>query len=83
MNISAPLPNSLAGRDIAHVLHPYTNLVRHETAGPLVIERGKGIVRNGGRWAVVSSIDEIKSCVAAWRANGADIELVPVRGVIL
>lgn len=43
MNISAPLPNSLAGRDIAHVLHPYTNLVRHETAGPLVIERGKGI----------------------------------------
>ncbi|WP_341703823.1 aspartate aminotransferase family protein [Ferrovibrio sp.] len=37
------LPNSLAARDIAHVLHPYTNLVKHETAGPLVIERGKGI----------------------------------------
>ncbi|HEX6959364.1 MAG TPA: aspartate aminotransferase family protein [Ferrovibrio sp.] len=37
------LPNSLAARDIAHVLHPYTNLVKHETASPLVIERGKGI----------------------------------------
>jgi len=37
------LPNSLAARDIAHVLHPYTNLVKHEKAGPLVIERGKGI----------------------------------------
>ncbi len=37
------LPNSLQARDIAHVLHPYTNLVKHEKAGPLVIERGKGI----------------------------------------
>lgn len=37
------LPNSMAARDIAHVLHPYTNLVKHETVGPLVIERGKGI----------------------------------------
>ncbi|MFN4312382.1 MAG: aspartate aminotransferase family protein [Ferrovibrio sp.] len=37
------LPNSMAARDIAHVMHPYTNLVKHETAGPLVIERGKGI----------------------------------------
>jgi len=37
------IPNSLHARDIAHVLHPYTNLVKHEKAGPLVIERGKGI----------------------------------------
>lgn len=41
--MTVQLPNSLAARDIAHVLHPYTNLVKHETAGPLVIERGKGI----------------------------------------
>lgn len=40
---SPHLPNSTAARDIAHVLHPYTNLVKHESAGPLVIERGKGI----------------------------------------
>lgn len=44
MTAHAPqLPNSMAARDIAHVMHPYTNLVKHETAGPLVIERGKGI----------------------------------------
>jgi 4-aminobutyrate--pyruvate transaminase len=40
---SPQLPNSMAARDIAHVLHPYTNLVKHEAVGPLVIERGKGI----------------------------------------
>lgn len=40
---SPQLPNSTAARDIAHVLHPYTNLVKHEAVGPLVIERGKGI----------------------------------------
>lgn len=46
MTVQTPktqLPNSVSARDIAHVLHPYTNLVNHETAGPLVIERGKGI----------------------------------------
>ena len=36
-------PNSAAARDIAHTLHPYTDLVAHEEAGPLVISRGKGI----------------------------------------
>jgi 4-aminobutyrate--pyruvate transaminase len=37
------LPNSLAARDIASHLHPCTNLVQHESDGPLVIERGEGI----------------------------------------
>ena len=36
-------PNSAAARDIAHTLHPYTDLVAHEEAGPMVIARGKGI----------------------------------------
>ena len=36
-------PNSAAARDIAHTLHPYTDLVAHEEAGPLIISRGKGI----------------------------------------
>src|SRR3546814_884446 len=40
---AARSPNSLAARDIAHVMHPYTNMVKHEANGPLVIERGKGI----------------------------------------
>lgn len=37
------LPNSLHARDIAHVLHPYTNSSLHRTRGPLVIEHGDGI----------------------------------------
>ncbi len=36
-------PNSAAARDIAHTLHPYTDLVAHEEAGPLVISRGQGV----------------------------------------
>lgn len=32
-----------AERDIAHVLHPFTNLVQHKEKGPLVIDRGEGI----------------------------------------
>jgi 4-aminobutyrate---pyruvate transaminase len=36
-------PNSLEARDIAHVLHPYTNAAIHEKDGPLVISHGEGI----------------------------------------
>lgn len=35
--------NSTATRDMAHQLHPYTNAVRHDTVGPIVIERGEGV----------------------------------------
>ncbi|MCX7933321.1 MAG: aspartate aminotransferase family protein [Rhodovarius sp.] len=34
--------NSTAMRDIAHVLHPYTDARAHAAAGPLVITRGEG-----------------------------------------
>ncbi|WP_062204747.1 aspartate aminotransferase family protein [Aureimonas sp. AU12] len=37
------LPNSLAARDVAYVVHPYTNLRKHERNGPIVIDRGEGI----------------------------------------
>jgi 4-aminobutyrate---pyruvate transaminase len=40
---SAGRGNSLAARDIASLVHPYTNLKVHEKEGPLVIQRGKGI----------------------------------------
>ena len=30
-------------KDIAHALHPYTNLAAHEEQGPLVISRGEGV----------------------------------------
>jgi 4-aminobutyrate--pyruvate transaminase len=34
--------NSPFARDIAHHLHPQTNLRLHETEGPLIIDRGEG-----------------------------------------
>ena len=37
------LPNSLEARDVAHVLHPYTNAVVHEAEGPFVLSHGDGI----------------------------------------
>ncbi len=36
-------PNSPAARDVAHVLHSYTDLRAHQTAGPVVITHGKGV----------------------------------------
>jgi len=36
-------PNSALSRDVAHVLHPYTDLKKHQLNGPLVIARGDGI----------------------------------------
>jgi 4-aminobutyrate--pyruvate transaminase len=36
-------PNSSAARDVANVLHPYTDLEAHLTAGPMVIARGEGV----------------------------------------
>jgi 4-aminobutyrate---pyruvate transaminase len=36
------LPNSTAARDIATLVHPYTNLERHAEVGPFVITRGDG-----------------------------------------
>ena len=38
MNANAP---TIESRDVAHVLHPYTHLRRHETQGPVVITRGQ------------------------------------------
>ncbi|HLK26774.1 MAG TPA: aspartate aminotransferase family protein [Caulobacteraceae bacterium] len=36
------LPNSTAARDIANLIHPYTNLDRHREVGPFVISSGDG-----------------------------------------
>ena len=35
--------NSAAARDIANVLHPYTDLKLHQEVGPVVITHGKGV----------------------------------------
>jgi 4-aminobutyrate---pyruvate transaminase len=37
------LPNSTAARDIAYYFHPATNARRHESVGPMIIERGAGV----------------------------------------
>ncbi len=37
------LPNSPAARDIATLIHPYTNLDRHQRTGPLIITGGEGV----------------------------------------
>lgn len=37
------LPNSMHARDVANVLHPYTNAIRHCETGPMIIDRGEGI----------------------------------------
>ena len=39
----AVVVNSPHARDIASVVHPYTNLVKHEEVGPLIIEEGNGV----------------------------------------
>ena len=35
--------NSAASRDIATLLHPYTNLKTHQSKGPLIITHGRGV----------------------------------------
>lgn len=37
------LPNSLSARDIAYLVHPQTNLKRHEDQGPLIFTGGNGV----------------------------------------
>ncbi len=36
-------PNSSAARDIAHVMHSYTDQVKHRRKGPFIVTGGKGI----------------------------------------
>ena len=36
-------PNSPHARDAKSVIHPYTNLAKHERNGPLILEEGNGI----------------------------------------
>jgi 4-aminobutyrate--pyruvate transaminase len=41
--MTPPRANSAAARDIANVLHPYTDLRSHLEKGPMVISHGKGV----------------------------------------
>ncbi|MDH2325948.1 aspartate aminotransferase family protein [Cereibacter sp. SYSU M97828] len=72
------IPNSLAGRDLAHVLHPYTNARAHERNGPVVLARGEGvhvfddtgreyIEAMSGLWSVALGFSEPRLVQAATR----------------
>ena len=36
-------PNSPEARDVAYLVHPYTNFRAIEEQGPMIIERGEGV----------------------------------------
>ncbi len=56
--------NSAAARDIANLIHPYTDLQAHQEIGPMVISRGKGVrvFDENGR-------DYIESVAGLWCAS--------------
>jgi len=80
MNEQAPRRgNSPAARDIASLVHPYTNLRQHEKDGPLIIERGKGVYvyddsgkeyieGMAGLWSAAIGFDEPRLVAAATAA---------------
>jgi 4-aminobutyrate--pyruvate transaminase len=63
MTLSAP-GNSLQARDIASVVHPYTNLKKHLTEGPMVVVRGEGV-----RVWDDSGKDYIEGMAGLWSAS--------------
>ena len=58
------IPNSIAARDIASLVHMQTNLRKHQTDGPLVIARG-----NGCRVFDDAGNDYIESVAGLWCAS--------------
>src|SRR2546423_8068125 len=65
-------------RDVAYQLHPFTNLGRHETEGPLVIVSGKGVYVSdesgreyleamAGLWCTALGFGEARLAEAAFR----------------
>ncbi len=62
--MSPPRANSAAARDVAHVLHPYTDLRAHQEQGPMIITRGKGV-----RVYDDAGKDYIESVAGLWCAS--------------
>jgi 4-aminobutyrate--pyruvate transaminase len=76
MNDLRPRGNSLAARDIAALVHPYTNLRAHQTDGPVMMAKGRGVYvvdDNGkeyieglaGLWCASLGFDEPRLAKAA------------------
>jgi len=73
--MNAPIGDSHK-KDIAHALHPYTNLAIHEDQGPLIISKGEGVYvwddqgnryleGLGGLWCVSLGFSEPRLAAAA------------------
>ena len=62
--MSPPRANSAAARDIANVLHPYTDLKAHLEQGPMIITHGKGV-----RVYDDAGKDYIESVAGLWCAS--------------
>ena len=62
--MSPPRANSAAARDIANVLHPYTDLRAHQEQGPMIISRGEGV-----RVFDDNGKDYIESVAGLWCAS--------------
>jgi len=62
--MTPPRANSAAARDIANVLHPYTDLKAHLDAGPTIISRGEGV-----RVWDENGRDYIESIAGLWCAS--------------
>jgi adenosylmethionine-8-amino-7-oxononanoate aminotransferase len=73
--------NSAFSRDIAHVLHPYTNLKKHQRNGPLIIARGEGIrvIDEQGR----AYVDALAGLWCASLVEGTTILEKPVSEAVL
>jgi 4-aminobutyrate--pyruvate transaminase len=75
---AAPPANSWAGRDVATLLHPYTDLYKQQQDGPVVMTRGKGVrVQDSdgtwylegmaGLWSASLGFDQPRLAEAAYR----------------
>jgi len=73
-----PAPNSNSARDRAYLLHPMTDLGRHQQEGPLVVAKGDGVyvVDDTGRrfiegvsglWSVTLGFHNERLAQAAYR----------------
>src|SRR5271163_4754244 len=75
--MTPPLANSAAARDIANVIHPYTDLKTHQEVGPVVITHGKGV-----RVWDDAGKEDIESIAGLWCASlGFDNERLVQAGV--
>ncbi|MEM8729663.1 MAG: aspartate aminotransferase family protein [Pseudomonadota bacterium] len=72
------IPNSLHASDMAHSMHPYTNMRLHEEQGPMIITKGDGlhvydsegkeyIEAMAGLWSVAVGFSEPRIAEAAYK----------------